>query len=101
MIQCNRYPHVRDLIEHYANELNNKKVLELLNSGLKTEEEAYLFSRFVITVIDSMAIDIQNNVSVLGSVDNTSFIPDIDYEVSLYLCEKGMEHVWDNVCNES
>jgi hypothetical protein len=100
MIEFKKYPHVRDLILHYANVLNNADVLEILNSGVKNKEEAYLFSRFVLLVIDSMAKDMQDNVMVMGSADNTSMIPDIDYEMSLYLARKGLEDVWDEVCNE-
>lgn len=100
MIEFKRYPHVGDLIAHYASVLNDDKASALLESGVKTEEEAYTFSRFILTVIDCMAIDMQKEVPVLGSADNTSMIPDIDYEVSLYLANRGMEDIWNKVCDE-
>lgn len=100
MIEFKRYPHVKDIIEHYANEQKNSKVIEFIKSGIDSKEDAYSFCRFVLVVVDSIAKDMQNNVSVLGSVDNTSMIPDIDYEVSLYLAEIGQEDLWDQVCDE-
>lgn len=100
MIEFKRYPHVGDLISHYAKALNNEDIVKLLSSGVKSKEEAYVLSRFLLTVIDNMATDMQENILVLGSTDNTSMIPDIDYEISLYLAHKGMEDVWDKVCNE-
>lgn len=100
MIEFKRYPHVGDLISHYASTQKNEEVIALLTSGVKSRQQAQILSRFVLTVIDLMAIDMQKNVLVLGSIDNTSMIPDIDYEISLYLANKGMEDVWDKVCNE-
>ena len=100
MIEFKRYPHVGDLIQHYVKETDNTEITALLENGVRTKEEAYLYSKFILSLIDCMAKDMQNGVSVLGSTDNTSMIPDIDYEVSLYLANKGMEEVWDEVCNE-
>jgi len=101
MIEFRRYPHVGELISHYANSLGDTEVVVILESGVKTEKEAYKLSRFVVHVVDQMAKDTIEGVLVLGSVDNTNMIPDIDYEISLYLANKGMEGVWDAVCNES
>ena len=47
MIQCKRYPHVQDLIEHYAQSTNNTTILSLLNQGVKNEQEATLFAQFI------------------------------------------------------
>ncbi|GAA6167878.1 hypothetical protein [Sessilibacter corallicola] len=100
MIEFKRYPHVKEIIEYYARKLDKSQVISFLESGIKSEKEAHQFSKFILLMIDSMAKDMQNNVSVLGSVDNTSMIPDIDYEVSLYLSNIGMEDIWDQVCDE-
>jgi hypothetical protein len=100
MIEFMRFPHVGEIINHYANSLNDKEILSLINTGVKTRDDAYAFSKFVLRVIDCMASDMQKEVVVLGNIDNTSMIPDIDYEVSLYLARKGMEDIWDEVCNE-
>ncbi len=100
MIEFKRYPHVGELIKHYANTLNREEVTALLSSGVTSRDEAYILSRFVLTVIDRMALDMKENILVLGSKDNTSMIPDIDYEISLYLANNGMEDIWDKVCSE-
>ncbi len=100
MIEFMRFPHVGEIIDHYANSLDDKEILSLIKAGVKTRDDAYIFSKFVLRVIDCMASDMQKEVTVLGSVDNTSMIPDIDYEISLYLARKGMDDIWDEVCNE-
>ncbi len=101
MIKFNRYPHVGAIIEYYAKELNRNEIEELLKTDITTEEEALLFSKFILFMIDHIAEDMQNEVSVIGSKDNTSMIPDIDYEVSLYLSNHGLEEVWDKICDEN
>lgn len=100
MIEFNRYPHVGAIIKHYAKELNNIQIVGLLKTEISSEDEAFMYGKFVLTMIDHIARDMQNDVSVLGSKDNTSMIPDIDYEVSLYLANRGFEEVWDKVCDE-
>ena len=100
MIEFKRYPHVGDLVSHYAKALNNHDIMALLSTGVKSKKEAYILSRFVLTVIDTMVTDMQNKTLVLGSTDNTSSIPDIDYEISLYLANQGMEDVWNKMCDE-
>lgn len=100
MIEFKRYPNVKEIIEYYARKLDESQVIGFLESGIKSEKEAHQFGKFILLVIDSMAKDMQNNVKVIGSVDNTSMIPDIDYEVSLYLSNIGMEDIWDQICDE-
>jgi len=100
VIEFNRYPHVGTIIKHYAKELNNNQILELLETEIASEDEASMYGKFILTMIDHIARDMQNNVSVLDSQDNTSMIPDIDYEVSLYLANRGFEEVWDKICDE-
>ena len=100
MIEFNRYPHVLSIIEHYANELKNDSIIKLLKTEVSSNDEAVMFGKFILTVIDCIARDMEKNVAVLGSTDNTGMIPDIDYEMSLYLSDRGFEDVWDKVCDE-
>jgi hypothetical protein len=37
---------------------------------------------------------------VLGSTDNTDTMPDIDYEVSLFLANFGYAEIWNQICDE-
>ena len=101
MIKFNRYPHVLELIHHYAKKMKNEQVLNLLETEVSSKDEALMFGKFILTMIDHIALDMQNGVSVLGSTDNTSMIPDIDYEMSLYLANRGLEEIWDKVCDEN
>ena len=99
MIQCKRYPHVQDLIEHYAQSTNNTTILSLLNQGVKNEQEATLFAQFIWKMVEQMGIDSENGTVVLGRADNTDTIPDIDYEISLYLANLGYEEIWEKTCD--
>jgi len=101
MSEFSRYPHVKKLIEYYSEDMNRAEAAELLESGVKTTEEAEIFSRFIWAMLDQMSTDEENNKRVLGSTDNSSMIPDIDYEVSLFLSNSGFEAVWDKVCDEN
>lgn len=42
-----RYPHVRVLIFHYANSLNDGAVLDLLEKGVTTEYQAIILANFI------------------------------------------------------
>lgn len=95
-----RYPHVRALIEHYGEQSGDTKILSMLEKDSSSKEEAYQFGWFIVSMIDAMASDMQNGVFVLGGVDNTEMIPDIDYEVSLFLANRGWGGVWDEICDE-
>jgi hypothetical protein len=101
MIEFSRYPHVGTLISHYANQLNEIKTLELIKAGISSKDDAEHFSRFIWRMLDQMAIDIEQKKEVIGNIDNSSMIPDIDYEVSLYLADRGFGAIWDDICDEN
>ena len=99
MIEFKLYPKVGDLIAHYAEILDDENAVAVLNTDVHSRDDAYVLSRFVLAVVECIAKDMEDKTLVLGSTDNTSIIPDIDYEVNLYLARKEMEDVWDEVCN--
>ena len=101
MIIFNRYPHVRDLIIHYANSLNENQILSIMNSDVNNATEATALAKFIWRMADQMAADNENNTVVLGRIDNSDIMPDVDYEISLYLSNKGYGEIWDKVCDES
>jgi hypothetical protein len=101
MIIFNRYPHVRDLVLHYANSLKDDAILHILDEGVTTEDEARIFAKFIWRMADKMAMDCENNVQVLGRTDNSDLMPDVDYEVSLYLIKQGFEELWDQICDQN
>ncbi|MES2826299.1 MAG: hypothetical protein V4732_22080 [Pseudomonadota bacterium] len=101
MIIFTRHPYVRDLIFHYANSLEDSRVLNILENGVTTEDEAIKFANFIWQMIDQMAIDCENNTQVLGRTDNSDMMPDLDYEVSLYLSNQGFDDIWDKSCDEN
>lgn len=101
MIIFNRYPHVRDLIIHYANFLHENQILNLMNSDITNTAEATVLAKFIWKMADQMAIDNENNTVVLGRTDNSDIMPDVNYEISLYLSNKGYGNIWDKVFDES
>lgn len=101
MIEFSRYPHVGTLISYYANRLNETAILEIIKLGVSSKGDAEYFSRFIWRMLDEMAIDIEQKKEVLGNIDNSSMVPDIDYEVSLYLADRGFGAIWDDVCDEN
>lgn len=101
MIEFSRYPHVGKLFRHYAKLHGNSGVTSILNTSIKDKNDAEKLCRFAIFVVDCIASDMESQVSVLGSKDNTSVIPDIDYEVNLITANAGHECIWDDVCGES
>ena len=50
---------------------------------------------------DQMATDNETGTVVLGRTDNSDIMPDVDYEISLYLSNKGYGEIWEKVCDES
>ena len=100
MIIFDRYPHVRDLVIHYAGALDADGVLSIMGSGVETSEQTLLWSHFIWDMIDEMAKDVELSLLVLGRPDNLDMIPDVDYEIGVYLSEQGFGAVWDKVCDE-
>ena len=100
MIIFNHYPHVRDLVIHYAEALKAEGVLSIMGEEVETSEQALLLSHFIWDMIDEIAKDGESGTLVLGRPDNLDMIPDVDYEIGVYLGEQGFAAVWDNVCDE-
>lgn len=96
-----RYPHVKDLILHYANFFAAEKILTQVDGGVSTHEEAKAFSLFIWQMVDQMHDDAEANNRVLGSLDNSDMLQDVYYEVSSFMAECGFESVWEKVCDEA
>ena len=99
MINFNRYPHVNDLLAHYIQTMDREDIKLLISKGIKTSEEAELFSKFIWDMAGMINEDEENGVAVLGSLDNTETLPDIGYEVTKYMKDTGFYLVWLNVSN--
>lgn len=99
MIQFKRYPHVKDLIAHYATAKDETKILSLLHEGVKNKQDATALAQFVWDMVEQMGADSNKGEIVLGRSDNTDTIPDIDYEISLYLAHLGYEEIWNKICD--
>lgn len=100
MVKFERYPHVNDLIEHYARELDSGHILEIVKNGITSENDAKRFSRFIWKMAEAINEDEENQISVLGRKDNTDMLPDISYEVSLLMKSNGYYGVWQSISRE-
>lgn len=101
MIKFDRYPHVKDIIEYYALRFDDKNVTNILKNGVLSKNDASSFSKFIWKVVDQMALDSEQGVTVLGRVDNSDTLPDIHYEVTLYMESTGYDAVWDEISDKA
>lgn len=101
MILTVRYSHVRDLVYYYANKISDQKVLDILESGLKSEDDAKHFSYFIWKMIDMMAEDRENGIEVLVGSDNTSMLPDVSYELDVLMSDSGYSQIWEDISDEA
>lgn len=101
MILSIRYPHVRDLVEHYAIRLKDPRTAEIIERGLSSADDAEHLGHFIWKMIDQMALDRQQNISVLGGVDNTSMLPDVSYEMALLMDKAGYSDIWERISDEA
>ena len=97
MIEFKRYPHAKDFNEYYANDLTNQKIIELINAGINNPDDAEVFCQFIWDMADKLASDCDAGKEVLGQIDNSDVLPDIHYEVTLYLHNLGFMDVWNSV----
>ncbi len=100
MISFNKYPHVRDLLLHYADDLNNNKVDEILDNGISCADDAEVLSRFIWAMADRMSEDSNADITVLGRTDNSDMLPDVEYEITLHIENAGHSAIWDRVSDE-
>lgn len=101
MILCVRYPHVRALIEYYANKFSDRLVLSILEKGLHSASEAEHLGYFIWKMIDEMKKDREQNNTVLGGIDNTSMLPDVSYEMDALMSNTGYSEIWDHISDEA
>lgn len=101
MILTVRYPHVRDIVSHYAAKLSDEAVLSMLNDGVNSETDAGHLSRFIWKMLDEMAKDREEGNVVLGGVDNTSMVPDVSYEMDVLMRQTGFSAIWEKISEDS
>lgn len=100
VIEFSRYPHVHDLITHYANKLGRTDINQIMVSGIRSNADAELFSRFIWEMVGQMNEDEASKVEVLGSIDNSDMIPDVSYEVTKLMRNGGYYPLWEKISSE-
>jgi len=97
MIEFERYPHINDLFQHYINEFGDNEISAIMKSGVNNEEDATKLSVFIWKMVEKINDDEENQITVLGSADNTEMLPDLSYEIAKYMNEVGYYSIWDKV----
>jgi hypothetical protein len=100
MIEFKRYPHVGELVGYYAVALGDVGAQRIVENGVSSGEDAEYFSRFIWHMVDRMREDMELGRKILGRTDNSDMLPDVHYEISLYMKERGFGDVWERVCDE-
>ena len=101
MIIFNRYPQVRNLIMHYTNSLQNSQIISIMNSDITNAAEATALAKLICRMANQITTDNESCTATLGRTDNSGVMPDVDYEISLYLGNKGDRDIWDKIYEES
>lgn len=91
MITFKRYPHIQDLFEHYARRTDRQDILDLLARGIHDAEEAETLCRFAWHMAELINTDGEHGTEVL---------PDLSYEMTLYMKQTGFYATWERVSNE-
>ena len=97
MIKFQRYTHVNDFIDYYFSMVGDPDVKSVLELGISNENEARVFTSFIIKMIDAIHDDAENQVSVLGDTDNSDVLPDISYEITNYMRTTQYFYIWDEL----
>jgi hypothetical protein len=82
MIKFIRYSHVNDLIDYYSKSLNRSDIQKIIDVGILSIQDAEVFSRFIWDMVEQMNNDEENEIEVMGSLDNTEMLPDNSYEIT-------------------
>ena len=97
MIEFKRYPHINDLIQHYISEYGKDNISDIINHGVRNEEDANEFAHFIWEMVEMIHDDEEQGKEVLSSQDNTDMLPDLSYEVTKYMKDVGFFAVWEKV----
>ena len=100
MITFEQYPHIQDLILHYAHKFQRQDILDILTKGINNEKMADIFSRFIWQVAEAVNNDEENAIEVMGSLDNTEMLPDLSYETTKIMKSFGFYSIWEKVSEE-
>lgn len=98
--EFSRYPHIKYLLMHYAEQEHRKDIIHSIKNGVTNQSDAKNLSRFVWLIAKLINDDEENVIEVLGSTDNTEMPPDLNYEISTYLKTIGYYTAWQSVSDQ-
>lgn len=93
------YQQVDDFIRFYAAELGRVEVIEILNRGIHSEQDAKVFCDFIPVLLDARLAD--EKAAKQRPVDiGSGMISELHYEAGSFVCDAGHEAVWDAMIDQ-
>ena len=93
------YEHVSDFIRYYAKELACSSVIEIMEKGILSEQNARTFCDFIPVLLDARLAD--EKAGKHAPVDiGSAVISDLHYEAGSFVCDAGYEPIWDAMIDQ-
>lgn len=97
-----RYEQEKAILEHYAAEFSDEKMLKILASGnVSGSSEALHLSEFFWKVVDSLVSDAEHGKSVCGENNLEEWSELIMASLRSYLRNNGYEKEWDEASDDA
>lgn len=91
----------KQILLHYADELNKNRIEALLNEGLKSPTDAEELARFFWKVVDQSAADHEKGITVIGFASLESWCEDIMQSLRSHFASTGYMKIWENESDKS
>lgn len=90
------YVHVDDFLRYYASSLGYTNVIQILDAGISTEQEAKIFCEFIPVLLDQRLAD-EESGKIVPVENGSAIISDLHYEAGSFVCDAGYESIWDEM----
>lgn len=88
------YAHIDDFLRYYALSLGHNDIIQILNSGILSEQDAKTFCDFIPIVLDQRFADEELGRKTPVEI-GSAIISDLHYEAGSFVCDAGYESIWD------
>ncbi|MFO1369431.1 MAG: hypothetical protein U1F46_10585 [Marinagarivorans sp.] len=86
---------------HHTVTLADRTVLNMLDYGVQSEEDAEHLTYFILQMIDAMAKRSANNIGVLGGADKASMASNIGYDLGALMDTNGFGAIWKKISEDA
>lgn len=88
------YSYINDFLRYYASSLGCTNIVNILDNGISTEQEAKIFCEFIPIVLDQRLED-EISGKMVPVENGNAVISDLHYEAGSFVCDAGYEPVWE------